>query len=87
MSGQGSVSQAIIGTIALGVVYDSSNSQVALRDTNVHVDAIILLKEHINISVYNQASVLATIHSRRNGLCKVFMMLCSMSQNGTATRC
>ena len=33
-----SISQVITGTIALGVVYDSLNSQVALGNTNVHVD-------------------------------------------------
>ena len=30
------------GTIALGVVYDSSNSQVALGDANVYVGALLL---------------------------------------------
>ena len=38
MSGQGSLIQAVTGTIALGVVYDSSNSQVALGDAKVHMD-------------------------------------------------
>ena len=40
--GQGPVSQAIIGTIALRVVYDISNYQVALRDVSVHVDEVFL---------------------------------------------
>ena len=44
MSGQGSVSQAITGSIALWVVYDSLNSQVAPGDANVHVDAVVLYK-------------------------------------------
>ena len=42
MSGQGSVSQAVIGTFSLGVVYDSSSFQVVLRDANVYVDAVVL---------------------------------------------
>ena len=41
MSGQGSASQAVTGTLALDV-YDSLNSQVALGDANVHVDAVLL---------------------------------------------
>ena len=28
--------------LALGFVYDSSNSQVALEDANVYVDAVVL---------------------------------------------
>ena len=32
LSGQGSVSQPITGMFALGVLYDSSNSQVALGE-------------------------------------------------------
>ena len=40
ISGQGSVSQAMTSTLALGVVYDSLNSQVELGDANVHVDAV-----------------------------------------------
>jgi hypothetical protein len=39
VSGQGSVSQATSGT---GIVCDSLNSQVALGDANVHVDAVVL---------------------------------------------
>ena len=42
MSGQRSVNQAITGTIVLDVVLDSSNSQEALRDANVYVDAVVL---------------------------------------------
>ena len=44
VSGQGSISQAITSLLALGlgVVCDSSNSQVALGDANVHVDAVLL---------------------------------------------
>ena len=41
MSGQSSVSQAITGAIALGVVYDSLDSE-ALGDADVHVDAVAL---------------------------------------------
>ena len=46
MSGQGSVRQAITSTIPLGDVYDSLNSHVALGNANVHVDAVVFLKEH-----------------------------------------
>ena len=42
MLGQGLVSQAVTGTFALGVVYDSSNSQVAVGDANVHVDVVVV---------------------------------------------
>ena len=42
MSGHGSTSQVITCVIALGVVNDSSNSQVALGDANVHVHAVVL---------------------------------------------
>ena len=42
---QGSVSQAVTGTFALGVVYDSSNSQVALGDANARVDAVFKKKQ------------------------------------------
>ena len=37
LSGQGSISQATTGTSGQGVIPDSSNSQVALGDGNVHV--------------------------------------------------
>ena len=46
MTGQGSVSQAITGTIALGFVYDSLNSPVPFADANVHVDAVVFKEEH-----------------------------------------
>ena len=42
MSGQGSVSQVTTGMLALGVVYDSSSSHVALDDANVRVDAVVV---------------------------------------------
>ena len=42
MSGQGSESQSVTGMIALGVVYDSLNSQVALGGANVYVDVVAL---------------------------------------------
>ena len=50
ISGQGSVSQAMTSTLALGVVYDSLNSQVALGDANVHVDAVVLYNEPVYIA-------------------------------------
>ena len=43
--GQVSVSRATTGTLTLGVVYDSLNSQVArFRDANVYVDVVVLEK-------------------------------------------
>ena len=54
MSGQSAVRQAITNTLALGVVYDSLNSQEALGDANVHVDAVVLQKEH----TYTQQAML-----------------------------
>ena len=45
--GQVLVSHAVTGTLALGVVYDTLNSQVALRDDRAHVDAVVLQKEHV----------------------------------------
>ena len=42
VSGQGSASQAITGSVSLGVVYDSLISQVALGDANVHEDTVVL---------------------------------------------
>ena len=50
MSGQGSVIQDTTGTIAMGVVYHLSNSQVALGYANVHVNVVVLLKTHISNS-------------------------------------
>ena len=47
---RGSVSEAITGTIVLGVVYICSNSQAALVDTNVHVDAVHLYKENTKMA-------------------------------------
>ena len=44
MSGQAMIGQAVPGTLASGDGNDSTDSQVVFGVTNVHVDAVVLLK-------------------------------------------